>query len=107
MDQKHDRSASRQAISAFKGDVYEGLKAWNLIRMILNMHKASDLSTRNFKTLTLYNPTACDGHSLCESAGKDLYYLGDKLANSSQRLVSKLNNHKFSFEYSKAAQLKI
>ncbi|MAE54165.1 MAG: hypothetical protein CMI20_08690 [Opitutae bacterium] len=113
---KHDRSASRQAISAFKGDVYEGLKAWNFNQDDFKYAQANLRILSGLygilKPLDLIQPYRLEmGTVFANPAGKDLYaFWGDKLANSiTGDLVqskSKTIINLASLEYSKAAQLK-
>ena len=82
---RHDKKTSKQAILAFKGDVYEGLKAW-------------DFSTKDFefaqkhlrilsglygflRPLDLIQPHRLEmGTAYANPAGKDLYaFWGDRL----------------------------
>ena len=69
---KHDRSASRQAISAFKGDVYEGLKAWNFNQDDFEYAQSNlRILSGLYGILKTPGPHTTlplgDGHSLCES----------------------------------------
>ena len=111
---KHDQQNSKQAILAFKGDVYEGLKAWEFkksdftyaqkhLRMLSGLYGL-------LKPLDLIQPYRLEmGTVYPNPNGKDLYeFWGDSLANAINRDLEK-NKTKFvinlaSQEYFKAAQ---
>ncbi|MEK9773013.1 MAG: peroxide stress protein YaaA [Opitutae bacterium] len=113
---EHRENTSKQAITAFKGDVYEGLKAWNFnqgdfeyaqknLRILSGLYGI-------LKPLDLIQPYRLEmGTVYANPAGKDLYaFWGDKLANSIKKDLalskSKTILNLASLEYSKAAQLK-
>jgi cytoplasmic iron level regulating protein YaaA (DUF328/UPF0246 family) len=112
---EHGQNTSKQAITAFKGDVYEGLKAWNFnksdfeyaqkhLRILSGLYGI-------LKPLDLIQPYRLEmGTLYANPAGRDLYaFWGDHLAKSiSQDLAknkSKTIVNLASLEYSKAARL--
>ena len=111
---EHDQQNSKQAILAFKGDVYEGLKAWEF--------KKSDFTFAQkhlrvlsglygiLKPLDLIQPYRLEmGTVYPNPSGKDLYaYWGDSLAETINKDLKK-NKTKIVFnlasqEYFKAAK---
>ena len=111
---EHDQQNSKQAILAFKGDVYEGLKAWEF--------KKSDFTFAQkhlrvlsglygiLKPLDLIQPYRLEmGTVYPNPSGKDLYaYWGDSLAEAINKDLKK-NKTKIVFnlasqEYFKAAK---
>ena len=111
---KHDQANAKQAILAFKGDVYEGLRAWEFsksdftyaqkhLRVLSGLYGI-------LKPLDLIQPYRLEmGTVYSNPKGKDLYeFWGDNLANQIN-LDLKNNKSKFiinlaSQEYYKAAQ---
>ncbi len=113
---KHDIPCSKQAILAFKGDVYEGLEAWNFSEEDFEFAQANLLILSGLygllKPLDLIQPYRLEmGTVYANPAGKNLYdFWGDKLAKSIQQklILSRSDTivNLASKEYSKAAQLK-
>ena len=112
---EHQEENSKQALLAFKGDVYEGLKAWEFkqedfqfaqknLRILSGLYGV-------LKPLDLIQPYRLEmGTVYPNPAGKDLYaFWGDRLANSIRKDLHKSGNKSVinlaSLEYSKAAQL--
>ena len=111
---KHDQANAKQAILAFKGDVYEGLRAWEFsksdftyaqkhLRVLSGLYGI-------LKPLDLIQPYRLEmGTVYPNPKGKDLYdFWGENLANQIN-LDLKNNKSKFiinlaSQEYFKAAQ---
>ena len=84
---KHDKKTSKQAILAFKGDVYEGLKAWDFsaddfdfaqkhLRILSGLYGS-------LRPLDLIQPHRLEmGTAYANPAGKDLYsFWGDRLSD--------------------------
>ena len=110
----HDQQNSKQAILAFKGDVYEGLRAWDFrkeqfsyaqkhLRVLSGLYGL-------LKPLDLIQPYRLEMGTLYQNpSGKDLYaFWGDSLAHSINKDLKK-NKSKFIFnlasqEYFKAAK---
>ena len=113
---EHGQNTSKQAITAFKGDVYEGLKAWNFdqtdfeyaqkhLRILSGLYGL-------LKPLDLIQPYRLEmGTVYANPAGKDLYaFWGDHLAKSISQDLTKSKSQTIinlaSMEYSKAAKFK-
>ena len=112
----HKAETSKQAVVAFKGDVYEGLQAWNFNPLDFEFAQ-SNLRILSglygiLKPLDLIQPYRLEmGTVYANPAGKDLYaFWGNRLAKSitedlkitkSQTIINLASQ-----EYSKAAQLK-
>ena len=112
----HRAETSKQAVVAFKGDVYEGLQAWNFNPLDFEFAQ-SNLRILSglygiLKPLDLIQPYRLEmGTVYANPAGKDLYaFWGNRLAKSitedlkitkSQTIINLASQ-----EYSKAAQLK-
>ncbi|MDB3957918.1 peroxide stress protein YaaA [Opitutales bacterium] len=112
---EHKAGTSKQAVVAFKGDVYEGLQAWNFNPLDFEFAQ-SNLRILSglygiLKPLDLIQPYRLEmGTVYANPAGKDLYsFWGNRLAKSitedlkitkSQTIINLA-----SLEYSKAAQL--
>ena len=85
---KHDPQSSKQAILAFKGDVYEGLEAWNFKKSDFTYAQKSVRILSGLygllRPLDLIQPHRLEmGTSYENSAGKDLYaFWGDRLAKA-------------------------
>ena len=88
---RHDENSSKQAILAFKGDVYEGLEAWNFnandfkfaqryLRVLSGLYGI-------LKPLDLIQPHRLEmGTAYANPAGKDLYaFWGDRLSKAVQK----------------------
>ena len=112
---RHEINASKQAVLAFKGDVYEGLKAWKFNTADFeyaqcNLRILSGLYGL-LKPLDLIQPYRLEmGTVYANPAGKDLYaFWGDRLANTIRTDLNQSGNKSIinlaSLEYSKAAQL--
>ena len=113
---KHESKNSKQAILAFKGDVYEGMKAWDytkedFIYAQKNMRMLSGLYGL-LRTLDLIQPHRLEmGTVYANPAGKDLYaFWGDRLCNTLNREL-KASGSRFlinlaSQEYFKSTQPK-
>ena len=84
---KHDKKSSKQAILAFKGDVYEGLKAWDFdaedfefaqkhLRILSGLYGL-------LRPLDLIQPHRLEmGTAYANPAGKNLYaFWGDRLSD--------------------------
>ena len=84
---RHDKKSSKQAILAFKGDVYEGLKAWDFepedfefaqkhLRILSGLYGL-------LRPLDLMQPHRLEmGTVYANPAGKDLYaFWGDRLSD--------------------------
>ena len=84
---RHDKKSSKQAILAFKGDVYEGLKAWDFesedfefaqkhLRVLSGLYGL-------LRPLDLIQPHRLEmGTVYANPAGKDLYaFWGDRLSD--------------------------
>ena len=89
----HDRESSKQAILAFKGDVYEGLKAWDFepedfefaqkhLRVLSGLYGL-------LRPLDLIQPHRLEmGTVFANPAGKDLYaFWGDRLSKAINKEV--------------------
>jgi cytoplasmic iron level regulating protein YaaA (DUF328/UPF0246 family) len=111
----HQQNTSKQALLAFKGDVYEGLKAWKFSQ---NDFKYSQSHLRILsglygilKPLDLIQAYRLEmGTVYANPAGKDLYaFWGDKISNALIKDLKNAKSHTIlnlaSQEYSKAAQL--
>jgi cytoplasmic iron level regulating protein YaaA (DUF328/UPF0246 family) len=111
----HKKENSKQALLAFKGDVYEGLKAWDFSAQNFRFAQKSLRILSGLygllKPLDLMQPYRLEmGTVYANPAGKDLYsFWGDRLAEAIQK---DLKQTKFktivnlaSLEYSKAARL--
>ena len=113
---EHRKNSSKQAITAFKGDVYGGLKAWNFnqtdfeyaqkhLRILSGLYGI-------LKPLDLIQPYRLEmGTVYANPAGKDLYaFWGDHLAKSISQDLTKNKSQTIinlaSLEYSKAANFK-
>ena len=88
---KHESKNSKQAILAFKGDVYEGMKAWDytkedFIYAQKNLRMLSGLYGL-LRPLDLIQPHRLEmGTVYANPAGKDLYaFWGDRLCNTLNR----------------------
>jgi cytoplasmic iron level regulating protein YaaA (DUF328/UPF0246 family) len=112
---EHNPGISKQALVAFKGDVYDGLRAWefkdhNFKFAQANLRILSGLYGI-LKPLDLIQPYRLEmGTVYANPAGKDLYsFWGDKLAEAVQKDLkqakSKIIVNLASLEYSKAARL--
>ena len=110
----HDTACSRQAIFAFKGDVYEGLQAWNFQKKDFDFAQ-SHLRILSglygmLRPLDLIQPYRLEMGTLYPNpAGKDLYsFWGDRLKESiNQDLLNaktKTIVNLASLEYAKAAR---
>ena len=113
---KHEKSNSKQAVLAFKGDVYEGLRAWDFSKSDFsfaqkNLRILSGLYGI-LRPLDLIQPHRLEmGTMFANQVGKNLYsFWGNNLANSineslkntqSEYLVNLASN-----EYLKAVQEK-
>jgi len=112
---KHQKQNSKQALLAFKGDVYEGLKAWEFsqedfkyaqtkLRILSGLYGL-------LKPLDLIQPYRLEmGTVYANPAGKDLYaFWGDRLADNIRKDLRQSGSNAVinlaSLEYSKAAQL--
>ena len=114
---KHDPQSSKQAILAFKGDVYEGLEAWNFKKSDFTYAQKSVRILSGLygllRPLDLIQPHRLEmGTSYENSAGKDLYaFWGDRLAKAInqdlKKTKTKLLVNLASQEYFKAAQSKL
>ena len=114
---KHDSKSSKQAILAFKGDVYEGLQAWNFKKGDFNYAQKSLRILSGLygilRPLDLIQPHRLEmGTAYCNPSGKDLYaFWGDRLAKAINRDMkkakAKLLVNLASQEYFKAAQGKM
>jgi cytoplasmic iron level regulating protein YaaA (DUF328/UPF0246 family) len=84
---RHDRESSKQAVLAFKGDVYEGLKAWDFeaedfefaqkhLRILSGLYGL-------LRPLDLIQPHRLEMSTVyANPAGKDLYaFWGDRVSN--------------------------
>lgn len=110
----HNQQNSKQAILAFKGDVYEGLRAWEFDKADFS-YSQKHLRVLSglyglLKPLDLIQPYRLEmGTVYANPRGKDLYaFWGNTLANSINQELKK-NKKKFvinlaSQEYFKAAQ---
>ena len=111
---KHDEKSSKQAILAFKGDVYEGLQAWDFKKsdFAFAQKKLRILSGLYgiLRPLDLIQPHRLEmGTVYPNPAGKDLYaFWGDRLAETInedlKKNKSKLLINLASQEYFKAAR---
>ena len=113
---KHKSKNSKQAILAFKGDVYEGMKAWDytkedFIYAQKNLRMLSGLYGL-LRPLDLIQPHRLEmGTVYANPAGKDLYaFWGDRLCNTLNREL-KASGSRFlinlaSQEYFKSTQPK-
>ena len=113
---KHESKNSKQAILAFKGDVYEGMKAWDytkedFIYAQKNLRMLSGLYGL-LRPLDLIQPHRLEmGTGYANPAGKDLYaFWGDRLCNTLNREL-KASGSRFlinlaSQEYFKSTQPK-
>ena len=111
----HEKNTSKQAVLAFKGDVYEGLKAWDFKQKDFQFAQANLRILSGLygvlKPLDLIQPYRLEmGTVYPNPAGKDLYaFWGDRLANSIREEMKQLNYQTIvnlaSLEYSKAAKL--
>jgi uncharacterized protein len=111
----HREGTSKQALLAFKGNVYEGLKAWDFSEQNFqfaqsNLRILSGLYGL-LKPLDLIQPYRLEmGTVYANPAGKDLYaFWGDRLAHSIEKDLKKEQASTVvnlaSNEYSKAARL--
>ena len=111
----HQKNTSKQALLAFKGDVYEGLKAWEFGQSDFK-YSQSNLRILSglygiLKPLDLIQPYRLEmGTVYANPAGKDLYaFWGDKISNALAKDLEKSKSQIIlnlaSKEYSKAAQL--
>lgn len=113
---KHQKGNAKQALLAFKGDVYEGLKAWEFdeadfeyaqsrLRILSGLYGL-------LKPLDLIQPYRLEMGTLYPNPlGKNLYeFWNNELANSIseslQKCSSKIVMNLASNEYSKAARLR-
>ena len=114
-NRSHQKDNSRQALLAFKGDVYEGLKAWDFSEQNFQ-YAQSNLRILSglyglLKPLDLIQPYRLEmGTVYANPAGKDLYaFWGDRLAHSIEKDLKKEQASTVvnlaSNEYSKAARL--
>ena len=111
----HKASHCKQALLAFKGDVYEGLRAWEFndqefqfaqsrMRILSGLYGL-------LKPLDLIQPYRLEmGTVYANPAGKDLYaFWGDRLANAIRKDLNEIQSNTVinlaSVEYAKAAQL--
>ena len=113
---KHESKNSKQAILAFKGDVYEGMKAWDYTKQDFtyaqkNLRLLSGLYGL-LRPLDLIQPHRLEmGTVYANPAGKDLYaFWGDRLCNTLNREL-KASGSRFlinlaSQEYFKSTQPK-
>lgn len=112
---KHEENSSRQAIIAFKGDVYEGLNAGEFSQSEFafsqtNLRILSGLYGL-LKPLDLIQPHRLEmGTVFANPAGKDLYaFWGDRLAESIRKDLKMAGTNAIvnlaSVEYAKAARL--
>ena len=114
---KHDSKSSKQAILAFKGDVYEGLQAWNFKKGDFNYAQKSLRILSGLygilRPLDLIQPHRLEmGTAYSNPSGKDLYaFWGDRLAKAINRDMKKAKTELLvnlaSQEYFKAAQGKM
>ena len=113
---KHESKNSKQAILAFKGDVYEGMKAWDYTKDDFtfaqkNLRLLSGLYGL-LRPLDLIQPHRLEmGTVYANPAGKDLYaFWGDRLCKTLNRELkasgSKLLVNLASQEYFKSTQPK-
>jgi cytoplasmic iron level regulating protein YaaA (DUF328/UPF0246 family) len=113
---KHESKNSKQAILAFKGDVYEGMEAWNYNKGDFayaqkNLRLLSGLYGL-LRPLDLIQPHRLEmGTVYANPAGKDLYaFWGDRLCKTLNRELkasgSKLIINLASQEYFKSTQPK-
>ena len=111
----HKKENSKQALLAFKGDVYEGLKAWDFSQEDFK-YAQSKLRILSglyglLKPLDLIQPYRLEmGTVYANPAGKDLYaFWGDRLADNIRKDLNQSGSNAVinlaSLEYSKAAQL--
>jgi len=111
----HNTESSKQAVLAFKGDVYEGLKAWEFGEHDLKFAQ-SHLRILSglyglLKPLDLIQPYRLEmGTLFANPGGKDLYaFWGDRLTKAISEDLSKSSSNTVvnlaSLEYSKAARL--
>ncbi len=113
---KHESKNSKQAILAFKGDVYEGMKAWDYTKEDFN-YAQENLRLLSglyglLRPLDLIQPHRLEmGTVYANPAGKDLYaFWGDRLCKALNRDL-KVSGSKFlinlaSQEYFKSTQPK-
>ena len=111
----HKKENSKQALLAFKGDVYEGLKAWDFSAQNFRFAQKSLRILSGLygllKPLDLMQPYRLEmGTVYANPAGKDLYsFWGNRLAEVIQKDLkqskSKTIVNLASLEYSKAARL--
>jgi len=111
----HQKNNSRQALLAFKGDVYEGLKAWDFSAQNFRFAQKSLRILSGLygmlKPLDLMQPYRLEmGTVYANPAGKDLYsFWGDRLAEAIQKDLKQAKSKSIvnlaSMEYSKAARL--
>lgn len=111
----HEINASKQAVLAFKGDVYEGLQAWDFSQEDFK-YAQSKLRILSglyglLKPLDLIQPYRLEmGTVYANPAGKDLYaFWGDRLSDNIRKDLNQSGSNTVinlaSLEYSKAAQL--
>jgi cytoplasmic iron level regulating protein YaaA (DUF328/UPF0246 family) len=111
----HKKNTSKQALLAFKGGVYEGLKAWKFSQSDFR-YSQSNLRILSglygiLKPLDLIQPYRLEmGTVYANPAGKDLYaFWGDKISNALAKDLKMSKSGTIlnlaSQEYSKAAQL--
>jgi len=111
----HSTESCKQAVLAFKGDVYEGLKAWEFAEHDLKFAQTHLRILSGLygllKPLDLIQPYRLEmGTLFANPAGKDLYtFWGDRLAGAISEDLSKSSSNTVvnlaSLEYSKAARL--
>ena len=112
---EHNVGTSKQAVVTFKGDVYEGLRAWEFKGQDFEFAQANLRILSGLygilKPLDLIQPYRLEmGTVYANPAGKDLYsFWGDRLAHSIEKDLKKEKTSTVvnlaSNEYSKAAQL--
>ena len=111
----HEINASKQAVLAFKGDVYEGLQVWDFSQEDFK-YAQSKLRILSglyglLKPLDLIQPYRLEmGTVYANPAGKDLYaFWGDRLSDNIRKDLNQSGSNTVinlaSLEYSKAAQL--
>lgn len=111
----HNFKSSKQAVLAFKGDVYEGLRAWEFGEHDLKFAQ-SHLRILSglyglLKPLDLIQPYRLEmGTLFANPAGKDLYtFWGDRLTQAINESLAESSSSTVvnlaSLEYSKAAKL--
>lgn len=114
-NKEHPKQNSKQALLAFKGDVYEGLQAWDFSQHDFK-YAQSKLRILSglyglLKPLDLIQPYRLEmGTVYANPAGKDLYaFWGDHLSDNIRKDLNQSGSNAVvnlaSMEYSKAAQL--